>query len=236
MNIDFQMERNTLSEQVAERIEQMILNDPTRMHDKLPSEAVLSADFKVSRPVIREALTILKARGLVVQRQGGGSFIACPDLHSIDDYVYRAVVMSHIDFKDVYEARIFLEKVAVRQAAQKATDDDIAKLKRITDKMAGSVDDTSRTRRDLRFHQAISDIGGNKVLNAFQQSLNTLLQPVLISTLKLSGAAEDGVQFHRRIIDAIEAHDAELAEELMHQHLSRSMRNYELMQMDEEDD
>ena len=94
MKIDFQVERDSLSEQIAERIQAMILNDKTQVNDKLPSETALAAGFNVSRPIIREALTILKARGLVVQRQGGGSFVTCPDLKSINECMYRAIVMN----------------------------------------------------------------------------------------------------------------------------------------------
>lgn len=227
MKIDFQVERDSLSEQIAERIQAMILNDKTQVNDKLPSETALAAGFNVSRPIIREALTILKARGLVVQRQGGGSFVTCPDLKSINECMYRAIVMNHISYEDTFQARITLEVAAVQRAAERATDEDIAELKRITRKMAESEDNETRARRDLRFHQKISDISGNKILNAFQQSLNMFLEPILIANLQLQGAAEDGEEFHERIIHAIEKHDVHEVEEIMRQHLMLSMRNYE---------
>ncbi len=230
MKIDYQVERDSLSEQIAERIQAMILNDKTQVNDRLPSETALAAGFNVSRPIIREALTILKARGLVVQRQGGGSFVTCPDLKSVNEYIYRAIVMNHISYEDTFQARMTLEVAAAHRAAEIATDEDIAELRKITKQMAEAENNEVRARCDLRFHQTISDISGNKILNAFQQSLNMFLEPILIANLQLPGAAEDGEEFHERIIRAIEKHDVREVEEIMRQHLMLSMRNYELVQ------
>ena len=230
MKIDFQVERDSLSEQIAERIQAMILNDKTQVNDKLPSETALAAGFNVSRPIIREALMLLKARGLVVQRQGGGSFVTCPDLKLINECMYRTIVMNHISYEDIFQARITLEVAAACHAAENATNEDIAELKQITKKMMEAEDSESRAQRDLRFHQKISDISGNKILNAFQQSLNMFLKPILVANLQLKGAAEDGAEFHERIIHAIEKHDVSEVEEIMRQHLMLSMRNYEQVQ------
>ena len=65
MDINYHISKEVLCDQVADRLEQMILSDKTQVGQKLPSEQALATGFGVSRPVIREALAILRARGLV---------------------------------------------------------------------------------------------------------------------------------------------------------------------------
>ena len=69
----FTLNRLTLAEQVAEKIEMMILSDDTKLAGKLPSEQALAVSFSVSRTVIREALVILRAKGLIVKSNGVSS-------------------------------------------------------------------------------------------------------------------------------------------------------------------
>ena len=64
-----------LYEQVADRLEQQILSHPDTVGTKLPSEQELAHGFSVSRPVVREALKLLKERQLVTVRNGEGVFV-----------------------------------------------------------------------------------------------------------------------------------------------------------------
>src|SRR5690242_9756470 len=65
-----------LTDQLAERLAARILGDQMRPGDRLPTVDALCADFGVSRTVVREALSRLKAEGLVETRQGSGAFVA----------------------------------------------------------------------------------------------------------------------------------------------------------------
>ena len=96
--------------------------------------------------------------------------------------------------------------------------------------MAESENHETRARLDLRFHQKIADIAGNRILDAFQQSLTMLPEPILIANLQGNGAAEDGEESRERIICAMKKHDADAVEAIMRQHLILSMRNDEQVQ------
>ena len=72
-NFNTEIKRVTMYEQIADRLEEMILSDHISATDKLPSEQALATSFGVSRPVIREALMLLNARGLISQKNGEGA-------------------------------------------------------------------------------------------------------------------------------------------------------------------
>lgn len=233
MNIsemDLQVGRNALCDQIADKIEQTILSDRTQVQQKLPSEQTLASGFGVSRSVIREALMILKERGLVLPRQGGGSYITIPSSSQMMETVSRLALMRDISMEDVYAVRIQLEVMSARLAAEHATAEDLAKLEKINREMEryqGDVD--QRVSLDLRFHLQIASSSKNQMLKIFIQSLNSLLTPLIRSTLVLPMASEDGVHFHDRIIAALRAGDADASENIMREHMVLFARNSELV-------
>lgn len=228
-SMDMNVGRSNLCDQIADRIEEMILGDITQVQQKLPSEQTLAAGFGVSRPVIREALMILKTRGLVTPKQGGGSYITMPDSTQVMDSVNRLALMNNIGIEDVMAVRIQLEVMAARLAAEHATNQQLDKLETINQMMAqNKADGDQRVKLDLKFHLQIASISGNKMLKIFVQSLNTLIEPMLRSSLVLPLANEDGIQYHDRIVQALRTRDADESERIMRKHLMLFMRNYEV--------
>jgi len=228
IEIDYGIEKNALCDQIANRIEQMILSDITQAQEKLPSEQALASGFGVSRPVIREALTILKARGLVMPKQGGGSYITVPRSAQVMDTVNRLALMRHISMEDISAVRVQLEAMAARLAAEHATSAELDELEALNLEMKENKDDIDqRVELDLKFHLRIAMLSGNKMLKIFVQSLNSLVAPMLRRSLCVPMASEDGVQFHSRIIAALRSGDADRAENTIREHLMLFIRNYE---------
>lgn len=217
-----------LCDQIADRIEQMILSDKSRVGQKLPSEQALATGFGVSRPVIREALAVLRARGLVAVQSGGGSHIVPPEPVHVLDAVNRMTRMLHISPEEVYEVRVWLEAKAAHLAAANVTDEKLEELKDINRRMEESYGDVKlRSRMDLEFHQKLAEMSGNRLLSIFVQSMNGILQQMLESTLHLPRAHEDGVAYHDRIIEILRTGDKEKSEAIVRDHLMMSMRNFE---------
>ena len=65
-----------ISDVIMAQLEAMILEGSLKPGQRLPPERELATQFEVSRPSLREALQKLSARGLIVSRQGGGSFVS----------------------------------------------------------------------------------------------------------------------------------------------------------------
>jgi DNA-binding FadR family transcriptional regulator len=227
--IDFNVKPTNLYETIAEKLEDMILSDSTQIEQKLPSEQSLAASFGVSRPVIREALMLLKARGLVVQRNGEGSFISNPNPQELTNTINRMVQMNNINTASVFEIRVTLEIMACRLAAERATQIELNELELINDEMEQCKDDMKkRVELDIQFHTKLAELSGNPLLGIFVKSMTSLLEIMLIQALELSGTNEDGISYHRKIIEALRTGDPEKAGDTVRGHLVTSMRNYEV--------
>lgn len=229
MDINYHISKEVLCDQVADRLEQMILNDKTQVGQKLPSEQALATGFGVSRPVIREALAILRARGLVTVQAGGGSSVIIPEPIQMQDVVNRLTKMHQISAEEVYEVRIQLEVMAARLAAVNARPEQLERMAEINREMDREKNNAkARAELDLQFHQQLAEASGNQLLSIFVQSMNGILQTMLESVFGLLQSQEDGVSYHKRIIEALSSGDRDRCEAIIRDHLMMSMRNYEL--------
>ncbi len=228
MDINYNISKEILCDQVADRLEQMILSDKTQVGQKLPSEQALAAGFGVSRPVIREALAILRARGLVTVQSGGGSRIIVPEPIQMLDVVNRLTLMRHISAEEVHEVRVQLEVMAARLAAANASEEQLERMAEINREMEKEKENPKlRARLDLEFHQQMAEASGNQLLSIFILSMNGILQTMLESVLYIPQAHEDGISYHGRIIEALRSGDKDRSEAIIREHLMMSMRNYE---------
>jgi len=228
-NIDFNVKPMNMYEVIAGKLEEMILRDSTQIEQKLPSEQSLAASFGVSRPVIREALMLLKARGLITQRNGEGSFISNPDPKELTNTINRMVQMNNIHAGSIYEIRVTLEVMACRLASERATQEELEQLTLINNEMEHCKEDIpKRVNLDIDFHAKIAELSGNPLLAMFVKSTMSLLEQMLTQALELEGTNEDGISYHRRIIEAIRSGDPGIAEDTIRGHLVTSMRNYEV--------
>ncbi len=224
----YNIKKVNMYEAIADRLEEMILSDKIRVDEKLPSEQTLAINFGVSRPVIREALMLLKARGLVEQKNGEGAFVSQPSHDNMNDTVRRIIQISDIDIQALCEVRVALETLSATLASENVKKEDLAALRDINRRMAECRDNYSlRARLDVQFHVKIAEAGGNRLLIFFVSSLASQLAEMIEKNLTLEGAAEDGERYHERITDAISVQDAEIASGLMRNHIVMSMRNYE---------
>jgi len=123
------------ADEVVTQIESLILEGILRVGDRLPGERELSSRFDVSRPILRDALKILEARGLLQARHGGGTYVA-----DVIGQVFTQPVMDLIGAHrkataDYLEYRYEIEGIAAEYAAKRATDDDKALLTTLIKRM-----------------------------------------------------------------------------------------------------
>lgn len=222
----FTLNRLTLAEQVAEKIEMMILSDDTKLAGKLPSEQALAVSFSVSRTVIREALVILRAKGLIVKSNGVSSRVCNRPAVNLENTLKWIIHLQDIKPYEVYEVRTALETLAVYLAAGKHTKKDIARLEALVKDMEDSTSDARRRAdADLKFHQTIAAMSGNMLLITLSDSLFTLLHPMICEALEKVGTNNDAIVMHNRIIEAIRENDPDKAVEQMRIHLALFIRN-----------
>ncbi|HRL20168.1 transcriptional regulator LldR [Alcaligenes sp. SDU_A2] len=221
-----------LSDQVAEKIRQLIHDQQLQPGDRIPSERHLAELLAVSRVPIREALRSLNSQGLLVTRRGGGTYVQESELmnwpaQSIaplgelisQDPLYRY---------DVLEARHALEACTVWHAAQRATETDKNHIRRCFDIMVRhqqNQDAELSARADAQFHLAIAQASHNVVL---LQIMNGLFQ-LVFSTVKENRRAmfefdnarevELLTRQHESLMDAILNGEADQARDQIALHL-----------------
>jgi len=178
----------TLPAEVAERLRGAIARrDIVDEDNKLPSEAELAQVYGVSRPVIREAMSLLKAEGLVIAHQGRGQFV-----NPAGSNVFRLEpnVESSEDLRELFEFLLSVEVPATRLAAERR---DPQGLQAIQQAYARLYDVTHRG--------AGGSTASDEAQNAAQDAANDGAAAIQRGSEPADGADEDG-EFHRAIVAA----------------------------------
>ncbi|MEJ8836830.1 FadR/GntR family transcriptional regulator [Ramlibacter sp. AN1133] len=163
-----------LSETIATKIEQRILEGTLKPGDRLPSERDLAAELGVSRPSLREAIQKLVAKGLLHTRERGGTQVTDRlDAHFTD--AWEQMLAGHPDVhRDMLEFRALLESQAAYWAADRCTDVDIKLLDEAHAALQAQYDEAPLddcVDADLRFHQVIAEASHNVLVSHLCASL-----------------------------------------------------------------
>lgn len=216
-----------LYETIADKIERLILTEEMHTDSKLPSEQYLADSFGVSRPVIREALKLLRERGLITSRQGAATVITEPCTEVLAKNLNRIILMKNVTPMQVYQIRMVLETMSVHQASEKFTEKDIEELEALNnDMMRAKNTKPLRAELDMAFHKRIADIAENPLLSMMLDAVSTLMQPLIVSNLEKIGDADNADISHKRILEAIKTGDGEKASAEMKAHLTSSAQYY----------
>ncbi|SEG71098.1 pyruvate dehydrogenase complex transcriptional repressor PdhR [Marinobacterium lutimaris] len=215
-----------LSDIIMQRIEEMIMEGALRPGQRLPAERELAAEFEVSRPSLREALQKLAAKGLLVSRQGGGTYVADNIGNSLVDPLLD-LFRSHPESQyDLLEFRHALEGVSAYYAALRSTPADRELLQARLDDLQHYHDRKEFDKEvaaDVEFHLAIAGAAHNVVLLHMMRALFNLLHQHIGDNLSNIYPKADVRQKiheqHRVLMDAICAGEPELARNAAHDHL-----------------
>jgi len=199
------IDHSRTADEVVHQVEGLILEGVLRVGDRLPGERDLARQCDVSRPILRDALKELEARGLITTRPGGGTQIADVIGPVFTQPMLELISRHRKASIDYLEYRREIEGVAAEYAARRATADDRALLERIVERMqaAHEGDDFGEEAAvDVEFHHAVGECAHNIVLLHTLRSCYRLLS--------------DGV-FHNRLV-AFSVPGAR--EQLLAQHLA----------------
>ena len=169
-------------------------------------ERQLSEELGVSRTPVREALCRLENEGFVRTIPRRGAFVA------------RKTKKQILEMLVVWAA---LESMAARLITERASDEEIADLRRLFasydgDKVNAHIDEYSDT--NIEFHQALFNISHCDLLSDMTENLFIHMRSIRMRTIHESNRANRSIKDHLHIIEALEARDADLAERLVRQH------------------
>lgn len=209
-----------IQKQIIAQIKALINNKNYEPGDKLPSERMLAEKFEVTRSNIRDSIQTLEFYGLVKSIPQSGTFVADIGVTALNGMIDDILNLPSPSFKELVEARIFLELKGVKLAALRRTEDDLTHLENAlaaySDKVIRGED---AVQEDLLFHLAIAKASGNPTLNTFMLKIT----PEIITNFEKhhvcdKDTAFKGIQEHKDILDTIRSMDTAEAKNAMKRH------------------
>jgi DNA-binding GntR family transcriptional regulator len=194
-----------LRDQVLAELRRRIVDGDYPPGERL-TEDRLAADFGVSRNPVREALRVVEADGLVTMAPRRGAVVATPDPKAV---------------ADLFAVRAGLEAVAARLAAERATPQDVTRLRDLVDAARRATDaaDFSRVAElNSDLHMSIIDISGNRWLSTISAAV--YLHVHWIFRITASHRAPHSWSEHTHLVDAIASGDGDAAEAAAHAHVA----------------
>ena len=213
-------DRNTLVDDTADRLRQMIFSGQIPPGGLLPPRKELAAQFGVGIATVHEAVQSLATVGLLEARPGKGTWVSHNALQSV---IHPSLILNRfgpMEMQTVYEARLALEVSLAELAAEKATPDEIAEMFAALHAAQQVItDDAEFVRLDWEFHMAVAKATHNVLLQAFYTLSRELLLELIREVIQLPLVKEEASQLHREEALAIARHDVEGARQAASQHM-----------------
>ncbi|HEY7179659.1 MAG TPA: FadR/GntR family transcriptional regulator [Gaiella sp.] len=209
--------RRGLHGEVVHTIGLQIVSGELRPGDPLPPEDELTADISVSRTVLREAVRVLAAKGLVQARPKTGTRVRERSEWNIldpDVLSWRTEALHDQKlYEETTEVRLAIEPLAARLAATRASDDEVAAITEAYAGMESGVGERDAyLAADLEFHSRILGSCHNELLEHLGRVLRAVLRATFMLTTSPSRSRRRALPLHRAILDGIVAGDEDAAE------------------------
>lgn len=217
-------------EEVSEAILGMIKNGTLKPGDKLLPVHQLAEQFQVGRSAVREALSALRAMGLIEMKQGEGTYVKNFTASSLKSSLNTTLLMKQEDIVNLFEVRKVLEVGVVGAAALKRTEENIRNMKHWLDEMQkGAGDEQAGEKADFHFHMAIAEASHNNILLELMNHVSEMIAEAIGETRRIilygeQTTAERLLEEHRKIYEAVLENDVEAAQQAMQNHLTNVER------------
>ncbi|WFR73471.1 FCD domain-containing protein [Prescottella defluvii] len=215
------LSRNLLTDQVADQLRRRLQAGEWEIGSKLPGETTLAAELGVGRSTIREALRMLAGQGMLRARQGAGVFVERtePEFDGWEGVLQREAITA------VVEVRAAIEIEAARLAALRATDADVAAMRRALELRADAADAPDRefVDADIAVHRAVVAAAHNPVLSELFETFvprlaDAMTEMIVLLDLRRRDTEPDADE-HAALVDAIATGDVEGAARVSRAHL-----------------
>lgn len=224
------IQKASATTKVVEALHEMIATGRFRPGEKLPPQEELAGQLGVSRNTLREAVNQVSAMGLLKSRQGVGTVVEPPQPGGYLSALGGQFLLDTLSVREFIEARICIERTAIRLAVKRLTPEDLGCLRAILQaqrKALKNGDTAEFTRQDACFHLEVTKICANRVLLKFLQTIQDMLHRFIGEVAQLPGAMQDALRFHSRMAEAMASRDPDLAETEMVLHLFDVVRRIE---------
>ena len=220
--------RTRLRDRAAEQLLDMVVSSGLRPGQRLPPERELVGRLGVSRTVVREALNLLEARGLISIEHGRGAVVSGGSTRAVRDTLGLLLRVRPKALWELLEIREILEVEVSGLAAERAREDDVREMRGQLDRMGSLIDaPEGYVDADVEFHALLARSTGNEVLLTMLDPIVELLRASREVSASRPGSARRALREHEEILRCVEAGDAGGAREKMRVHLANTARDIE---------
>jgi DNA-binding FadR family transcriptional regulator len=220
------IERNSVADQVAKKILDLVRTGNLKPGDQLPPERDLAQMLQVSRPSLREAMRGLQILGVVKTRQGGGAYISSLDAADLLGPLQFLITLNTQNVQALHEARVLIDGSIARIAAERLSAGDINRLQAIVEIQRGLLADPIGFRvSDLEFHRTIMESTDNPFLVRVSHSLYVLGMEYRRVASEIPGVLRQSLVDHKQIVEALSRRDPDAAETAMVAHIHNIHRS-----------
>jgi GntR family transcriptional repressor for pyruvate dehydrogenase complex len=228
-----------LVDRVVNEIQRVIVSGQLEPGMKLLPERELADELGVSRTVIREAVRILVAKGLLETKPGVGTIVRQVTSDQIVEPLSLLLRTQEegVSIEHLHQVRHMLEVEIAGLAALQATEDDIAELTGILDNMEAVLDiPEAFVTIDADFHRGLARTTHNPLLIILLDSIRDLMQEVRLLVTRHPDLRKKVMPDHRKILERVAANDPEGARQAMEVHLDHARRfQEELLKADSQE-
>lgn len=219
-NIVRPVRRAKVYEEIVAELQRLISKGQLKPGDRLPPERELAALFGVSRGSVRDAIRALEVMGAVEVRQGDGTIIRDTTPEVLVRPLATLLMHKRQMLRELMDMRKILEPPLAARAAERATEEQIARLEAILVRQAEKIARGELAiEEDTEFHYTIGTAAHNSVALKVIDVLMDLLKDSREQSLQLPERRQSSLVAHREILHAIRQRDASSAEDAMRRHI-----------------
>jgi GntR family transcriptional repressor for pyruvate dehydrogenase complex len=205
---------------IVNQIRDMIVSGELKKGDQLPSERDMATQFGVSRTAVREAIKSLSEIGLIDIMVGKGTFVANNTTDRIVESVNLLLHVEQVKIEDLHHARMVLEAPIAKLAAKNRSEENIAQLTCLIEKMEETQEQTQEfIDVDTEFHIEVARASGNTAFIVLIQAIIKILRSERTYAMDFQDQTESALKHHKQILKMIIAQDEGKAEKAMQSHL-----------------
>jgi GntR family transcriptional repressor for pyruvate dehydrogenase complex len=197
------------------KFRELISSGEVRPGERLPPERELAERFGVSRSSLRPVMKVLEMVGAISQRVGDGSYLSSDGSSLLDLPLSLLILIDGVSIVELFEARLMIEPELAARAAESASSEDLADMRRTFPAM-----ETDPIDADIAFHEAICKATRNRVCYRMFGAIHQAFRQGMVVTSRL--APDKALEFHKEIYSAIHMRKPEEARTKMAEHLKNA--------------
>ncbi|MET8051118.1 FCD domain-containing protein [Streptosporangium sp. NPDC005286] len=215
---------------IARRIIDDVRRNGYSVGDRLPSERLMLEDYQVGRGTLRESLRFLELQGVISLKPGpgGGPTLEKPDASNLATALVLLLQFENAPFRSVVEARVGLEPMMTRLAAERMTGEQLQRLAESVDGMRENLNDREIfLDTNKAFHDIIAWSSGNALFGFLIDALLGIIDGTALGVNYPLHRRSAVLKAHTRIFEALSAHDGDSSMAAMEAHIQEYLRYVE---------